>query len=223
MMGHRNRRQGADDAAHAGHRYSQLPDQGQVACSRSEAGRAGAGDGLRFGDDTGRNAVWPKRLPIGHRLHLAVYQFLKRSPDRDAEWKIAIRRSLPQASASRVWERSPDLDCCNGPCRKSAQDESLGLRDAARLRISKIRSRTGVRSHNRSPLLQQASSLCQMPGQNPLPFGLCVSLLRPALATLKQRHMSCEHAHAATRCDWSPFKACGSHVLPIGTSRSTVQ
>ena len=26
-----------------------------------------------------------KRLPADHRLHLAMYQFLKRPPDRDAE------------------------------------------------------------------------------------------------------------------------------------------
>ncbi len=27
-----------------------------------------------------------------------------------------------------LWERSPDRDFCSGPCRKSAQDESLGRR-----------------------------------------------------------------------------------------------
>ncbi len=52
---------------------------------------------------------------------------------------IAVRRPLPQETTRDhkrpqshdtqcLWERSPDCDFCNGPCRKSAQKESLGRR-----------------------------------------------------------------------------------------------
>ena len=67
------------------------------------------------------------RRPLPQETTRSLYPM---SPTRDHKVTIPnVSHRRPQSHDTQcLWERSPDRDFCNGPCRKSGQDESLGRR-----------------------------------------------------------------------------------------------